>query len=720
MNQSLESIGLWEYRIFNIAGAGEPEQRPGIRATVGLFDALRVQPALGRIFTAEEDAQSQRVVVLSDAVWRSQFAADPGALGKTLRLNGEPYEVIGVMPPTFQFPRYGIGGWIPMSFVAQDRERDSHSFWAAGRLRDGVTFESAQAEFAQIGAVLASQHRENEDETSVVTRMSDVGIARLRSMLSTLLGAVALVLLIACVNVANLQLSQAVNRRREFVLRLALGAGLGRLSRQLLFEALALALLGGAGGVAIAWLGTHSLGALLGPGFLDLPMRGELEAAIDLRVLAFTFAISIACALLFGLAPIVGVRRAGLQAALHGGSRGSTRTAMGARRLLVAAEVALALVVLCGAGLLLKSLAGLLHVDPGLDPARVLAMQVSLPQADAYGRAERQTFCADLDRSVAEEGLVFVAHGATSHLPLSGANAGRGFTIEGRPAPASDNRPSANYRVTCPGYFRALGIPMVAGRDFSPDDRKTGVVIINRLVADQYWPQQNPVGQRLKIGGYTSELPWLTIVGVAENVHHFGLESAPLREIYVPYGQSAWPVLTIIAKARGEITPAVQTAMRDVLRRIDPSLPAASIRTMDAVIDGSMTWLTSFLRLLGVFAGVGLALAAIGVYGVLVYYVSQRTRELGVRVALGAPRGAVVSMVLRQSLWPVLVGIALGALGSYWTNRLLSDSLFEVKPGDPVVLAAIACVLIVVGLTASWLPARRAASIDPLIALRED
>ncbi len=720
MNRSLDAIGMWEYVTFNIAGAGEPEQRPGIRATAGLFEALRVTPALGRIFTPEEDAQSRRVVVLSDAVWRSQLAADPRALGQTIRLNGEPYEVIGVMPADFQFPRRGTGGWIPMSFVAQDRERDSHSFYVAGRLRDGVTLEAAQAEFAGIGATLANQYRENQDETSVVTRMSDMGITRLRSMLSTLLGAVAFVLLIACVNVANLQLSQAVNRRREFVLRLALGAGVGRLARQVLFEAIALAFIGGAAGVGIAWIGTHSVAALLGPGFLDLPMRGALTPAIDLPVLLFTFGVSVGCALLFGLAPLAGVRRAGLQSVVHGGTRGSTRTAMGARRLLVASEVALALVVLCGAGLLLKSLSGLLHVDPGLDPARVLAMQVSLPQPDAYGPAVRKTFCDDLDRGVQEAGAVFVAHGATSHLPLSGANAGRGFTIEGRPAPGANDRPGANYRVTCPGYFQTLGVPMINGRDFVPTDRNTGVVIVNRIVAEKYWPNQNPVGQRIKIGGYTSELPWLTIVGVAENVHHFGLESPPLREIYVPYGQSAWPVMTVVAKARGEITPAVQASLRDVLRRVDPSLPAASIRTMDAVIDLSMTWLTSFLRLLGVFAGVGLALAAIGVYGVLVYYVSQRTRELGVRVALGAPRGAVVGMVLRQSLWPVLAGIAVGAIGSYWTNRLLSDSLFQVTPGDPLVLGAIASVLLIVGVVASWLPARRAASIDPLVALRED
>ena len=410
---------------FNIAGEGEPEQRRyGIRASAGVFDTLRVAPALGRFFTPDEDApgparrRAQRRRLAQPARGQSTRAReDPAAERPALR--GRRRDAADVRISAAGRRRldsdvvHGAGSWSQFPFLLCCRP-------AAGR--SGVTFEAAQAEFAGIGATLANSSSSNEGETSVVTRMSDLGIARLRSMLSTLLGAVALVLLIACVNVANLQLSQAVNRRREFVVRLALGAGLGRLSRQVLFEALALAFLGGVGGVGIAWLGTHSIGALVGPDFLNLPLRGPLTPAIDLSVLGFTLVVSLACALVFGLAPLAGARRGGLQVVLHGGARrDDSRTAMGARRVLVAAEVALALVVLCGAGLGLKSLAGLLHVDPGLDPeARVLSMQVSLPQEDTYGPAERQTFCEDLDRSVDEEGGVFVAHGrpVTCRFPV--------------------------------------------------------------------------------------------------------------------------------------------------------------------------------------------------------------------------------------------------------------------------------------------------------------
>jgi len=718
MNTTLASIGIWEYLTFNVAAGAEPEQRQGLRASPSLFAVLGVAPAIGRVFTDEEDRTAAKVAVISDGVWQSQFARDPQIAGKTMRLNGQTYEVIGVMPPTFEFPRRGFGVWIPMSFADRDRHRDSHSFFVAGRLRDGASVADANADFGRIGATLATSYPENEDETSVVTAMPEFGLTRLRTMLSTLLGAVALVLLIACVNVANLQIGHGLARRREFVVRIALGARLRRLARQLLIEASALALVGGLGGVAIAWFGTRSVDALLGRGFLDLPMRGAVIASIDAPVLLFTLAVSMTCALLFGLAPLAGIRRAQPQSLLLGGTRGVTRSGMTTRRLLVAVEVALALVVLCGAGLLLKSLASLLRVDAGLDPDRVLAMQVSLPQAAPYGPAERAAFCSDLDRSIASAPGLFTSHGATSHLPLSGANAGRGFVIDGRPAP--ENQGSGNYRITCPGYFGTLGIPLLEGRDFSPSDRRgaAAVVIVNKVIADRYFPKASAVGQRIRLT--VDEAPWLTIVGVAGNVRHFGLESAPQREIYVPYGQASWPVMNIVVKSRAEISTASRDALRETLRRIDPALPAASILSMTTVVDGSMTWLTSFLRLLGVFAVIGLALAGIGVYSVLGYYVSQRSRELGVRVALGAPRRSIISLVLRQSLWPVVAGIVTGLIGSYWSNRLISGSLFGVTPTDPGVMTAIAVVLLVIGLAASVAPASRAARVDPIRALRDD
>jgi putative ABC transport system permease protein len=391
------------------------------------------------------------------------------------------------------------------------------------------------------------------------------------------------------------------------------------------------------------------------------------------------------------------------------------------RRVLVAAEVALALVVLSGAGLLVRSIATLIRVDPGLDPVNVILLDVSLPQPDPYGRAVRQSFCADLARG-AEATPVFTALGAVSHLPLSGSNAGRGITIEGRPAPSPNQGASASYRVTCPGYFRALGIPLVAGRDFVLRDLQNaeGAVIVNRLTAEQYWPGGNALGRRLKIGGYSSQAPWLTVVGVAENVRHFGLETEPIREIFVPYGQAAWPEMTLTARTQGLPTAAAQRELREVLRRTDPSLPAANVRTMAAVVERSVTWRASFMRLLVTFASIGLLLAAVGVYGVLAYHVSQRRRELGVRVALGASRRKLIGHVLGQSFVPIGAGLALGVLASAWSSRLLGDLLFQVEPGDPAVTAAIVALLAGVGLAASWIPARRAAAVDPIVALREE
>ena len=718
---SLEAIGIWENLTFNIAGGTEPEQVFGIRASSSLFDVLHVTPALGRIFTVEEETPGHAVAMISHRVWQSQFGGDRAVLGRTLRLNGTVAEVIGVMPAEFEFPRRGTGVWVPIALTTQDRERDSHSFYVAGRLRDGVSFEIARAEFDTIGKTLAGQYQENRAETSTITRMSEFGLIRVRQILWALSGAGVLVLLIACVNVANLQLGLALTRRREFIMRTALGAGPGRLARQLLVESLALAFLGGLGGLLLAWLGVHGLDAALGPQFLDFWFRGTVAVTIDSRAFVFALVASAASAMLFGFAPLAGLRGADLQRLLQSGSRGTTRTALGARRVLVAVEVGLAIVVLCSAGLLLKSLQTLLRVSPGLDPVNVVTMQVSLPQVDTYGRAERTTFCAGLARE-GDGRVAFASIGAISHLPLSGANAGRGFTIEGRPASPPGEGPGANYRISCPGYFRTLGIPLISGRDFADEDRQQNqlVVIVNRLVAERYWPGQSPLGQRLKIGNFSSRAPWLTVIGVAENVRHFGLESDPRREIYVPYGQAAWPVMTVLAKTTSPVTQASTAELREVIRRVDPELPVAAVRTMAQVVGGSVNWRQSAMRLLILFAGLGLLLSAVGVYSVLAYFVSQRTREIGVRVALGATRPSVVRLVIRQSALPIVAGLVAGVAASLWTSRWLSDLLYQVQPGDPAVIAVIATMLGVVGLVASWLPARRAASVDPLVALRDE
>ena len=719
-SRSFAAMGIWEYRTYNVASSQEPEQVQGIRTTSSLFTVLGVPPALGRIFTEEEETPGHRIVVISNGVWQRHFGGQASAIGSTLRLNGEPFEVIGVMPMGFQFPWRNNGVWLPFAKEYQDEQRGSHSFLVAARLKPGISFEQARADVEQVGRSLQQKYEENRDEGSTIIRMADHGLGLVRPMLTALMGAVALVLIIGCVNVANLQMGRALARRREFAMRLALGAGIGRIARQLLSESLVLAAAGGVGGLLLAWAATQAADAILMPGFRALPYRGEVPIVIDGRVLVFAAGVAIASAALFGFAPLVGLGTRNPQRMLRDGDRGSTSIANVARRALVALEVALAIVVLCGAGLLVKSLSSLMHVPPGLDPHEVLTLQVSLPQADTYGPPVRESFCADLARSA--EGLPGVLRiGAISHLPLSGANAGRALTVEGY-TPKADETVSGAYRLTCPGYFATLGIPLIEGRDFDHGDVTKGrqVVIVNQAMAKAYWKQgESPIGRRLKLGGPRSENPWHVIVGVAADVRHFGLDSEAVREIFMPYTQASWPTMTIVAKTAGD-PMTWQSSLRDVVRLVDPDLPSAQPRSMEWIVGSSTNWRQTPMRLLSGFALIGLLLASLGVYGVLAYYVSQRTREIGVRAALGASRQQLAAMVIKQSMLPIGAGAILGVAGSLASGRLLQQFLFQVKPGDPQVIATIVVLLIGVGLLASWLPARRAASIDPLVALRDE
>ena len=714
-NRTMSSLGIWEFITVNITGAADPEQVAAIRASASLFDAIAVRPALGRTFTADEDRDNAKVAIISDAIWRAHFDASPDALGRSMRLNDTTYEVIGVMPSSFAFPQRATGVYVPMAFTSQDMARADHSFYVIGRIRDGVTFEQAASDFDRIGRELASEYQANADEATRLTRLETFGMATVTRMLVALSGAAGLVLLIACVNVANLQIARALDRRREFAVQRALGAGVGRLGRQLFVEGLCLAGCGAAGGVFLAWLGTRWLDLLLGPTFLTFWFRGRVTVGLDGPALAFAVGAAGLTALLFSFAPLVGLRRTALTGALEDAGRGSTRTAFGVRRVLVAAEIALALVVLCGAGLLIKSFSRLLQVDSGIHPDRVLTMQVSLPQEDTYGPAVRSTFCADVSQAAA--GGPFEVVGAISHLPFSGANAGRGLSIDGR-APDPDNPVNASYRLICSGYFRALQIPFISGRDALDSDADP-VVVINRTMAEHYWHDEDPVGQRLRIGR-TDATPWMRIVGVTENVRHFGLDSEPVREIFVPYRQNAWPVMTVVAKVKGDPSPLAFDALRDLVQTTYPGIPVAAVRPMSAVVRGSMDWRASFMRLLIVFAVLGLVLSAGGIYGVLAYFVTQRSREMGIRVALGATRPSIVRLVLGQLLAPATVGVVVGLAASIWSGRLLTDVLFQTAPGDLTVTVTIVVLVAVVGLLAGWIPARRAATLPPTVALRAD
>ena len=719
---AFERMAIWEYQSFNIAGAGsEPEQIPGMRASSSLFPMLGIAPQLGRTFTEAEEAPGHVVAVISDGVWRRHFGARPDVIGHPVRLNGKPFEVIGVMPATFQFTHRRFAIWTPIAFNEQDRNRTSHSFYAAARLKQGVSFDAAKAEIEALGARMEAQHEGNRGERASITRMDELGIGQLRTTLLTLLGAVGLVLLIACVNVANLQLAQASGRHREFAIRAALGAGRGRLGSQLLAEGLVLAVAGAGAGLLLAWVGTTAMAKWLPPSIRFAPFRETATVPIDPAVLAFTCGIALLTAVVFSLAPIVGAWRVAPGASLKtGGDRGGTARFTVLRATLVASELALALMVLAGAGLMIKSVARLVAVDPGLNPANVLIMDIALPQADFYGPPERTMFCADVEREVsALPGVVRAA--AISHLPLSGANAGRGITIEGRPAPAPNEGASAAYRLTCPGYFAALGIPILKGRDFTHADATTAppVAIVNETTAERYWPGQDPVGQRFKLGGFASTNPWLTVVGVARDVRHFGLDSDARREIFRPYSQAAWPVMTMTVKTAASPMTAAP-AVRSALSRIDPDQPVSRVRTMDQVVQDSIGSRTFPMLLLGMFAAVALVLAAVGVYGVVSYIVAQRTREIGIRMALGARAAQVVRLVVTRALVPIGVGIVVGVTGSLAASRLLAALLYEVRPGDVTVLGMMVVLLGGAAIAASLLPAHRAAAVDPLVVLKED
>ena len=721
-SSTLQDFAIWENLSFNISGDTEPEQVAGVRVTASVFALLGVAPQIGRTFTSAEEEPGHDVVVISDALWARRFGRDPSAVGRTLRVNGTRYEIVGVMPASFRFPQARYALWVPIHFTAQDRERGAHSFGAAARLKPGVTIESAQMEMAALARrIVEAQNDDDRRHRVTLTRMADLGVESVRPTLVALVGTVAFVLLIACVNVANLMLARATSRQREFAIRSALGAARGRLASQLLAEGLVMSVAGAAAGLLFAWAGIRAISGSLPDAIRFVPFRDVELIAIDATVLAFTTMISLGTGLLFSLAPMLGASRSEPGSALKAaGDRGGTPRFSWLRQGLIAAEVGLAVIVLFGAGLMIKSVMRIVAVNPGLDRTNVLLMDIALPQPDTYGAPKRTSFCQDVEREVGSlPGVRSV--GAISHLPLSGANAGRGLTIEGRPVPPPDQGVSASYRLSCPGYFSALGISILKGRDFNGADTVDApqVVIINQEMARRYFEGQDPFGQRLKLGRPDSSTPWMTIVGVVADVRHFGLDQPIRREIFRPYSQAVWPAMTITVKtATSPLTLA--SPMKAALARIDPEQPVSRIRTMDDVLSESIGGRSFPMLLLTLFAGVAFALAAIGVYGVVSYLVSQRTREMGIRVALGARKRELVMLVVGRALGPIVSGLVMGAVGAMLSAGILSTLLYGVSPSDPSVIAGIIAALGTTAIVASWIPARRAASVDPLVALRDE
>jgi putative ABC transport system permease protein len=726
-NETFESIAIFDsagkgYNLAAESGQREAEQVSGVRVTAEFFRVLGVEPFLGRGFLPEEETLGRdREVVLDYGLWASRYGADPALVGRTIRMDGEEYTVVGVMPPEFQF-QFWSGPrrvWVPAGFTAGDQGRDSNSFVAIARLEPGVTLEQAQADLATIQGRIAQQHPDHEAGTSVsLVPLGEYDLSDARWLMGALLAAVGFVLLIACVNVANLQLARGAGRTRELAIRRALGAPPLRIARQLLVESLCLAGLGGAAGLAMAFWGSSLLIGVLPRSLSYIPFRPLGGIEVDGRVLGFTLLVSSLAGLVFGLAPVLRWCRPGAGNPLN--ERGDDRDSRRGNRLrhaLVACEVALTLEVLCGAGLMIQSMARLLGVDPGFEAAGVLTMRMSLPQVNTYyGPPENAGFCQDLQDSAG--GVAGVSSvGAVAHLPLRG-NAGRGFHLEGQPVPQSGETPNAAYSVACPGYFRTMGAPILAGREFTVRDtlEATQVIVINEVMARKFWPDQDPLGRRIRLH-LAGEQPWLTVVGVAGNVRHWGLDNETRPQFFRPYEQAAWPTMNIVAKTTGA-PMSFAAPIRRALTRVEPDRPVSGIVPMEDIVGASVGPRRFAMLLLSAFALLALVLAGVGIAGVVSYSVAQRTREIGIHATLGARARDMVGMFVGRTMAWVVAGLAVGLALALASTRLLRTLLFDVQPADPAVLGVVSVLLAVIALVASYLPARRAARVDPLVALR--
>jgi putative ABC transport system permease protein len=695
----------------------------GVRVSGSFFDVLGVQPMIGRGFlTQEEVAGNDRVVVLSYGLWQRHYGGDSGLVGKTIKLDGENYVVVGIMPRSFEFQFWSDPRelWVPVGWTDSDRVRGSNSFVTIARLKAAVGIEQAASEMRTIQARLAQEYPSELHSSASVLPMSSFGLQDVQRLTLTLLTAVGVVLLIGCVNVANLMLARGVERHKEFAIRRALGATYWRVLRQLLAESLTLAFVGGALGLFIAIWATELLTHILPPDLSFLPFRPLGTVHLDARVVAFTIAVSCLTGVLFGLAPGFSAARSNVNAPLKEGGRTSRSGHNRFRYALVASEVGLALVVLSAAGLLIKSMARLTAVDPGFDPKNVITMDVSTPQQNTYvGPPTHPRFCQLLDEQIATiAGVQSVS--AAAHLPMRG-NAGRSFYIAGRSVPPRGEEPSANYTVACPNYFRTLGIPVLKGREFTHQDSATalGVVIINEALAQKYFPDQDPIGQRISLDAHDPSEPWLTIVGVARNVRHLGLDTSPLQQFFRPFVQPGWPYMQIVIKTT-EPPASFAASAKAALAKIEPTSTPAFGGTMEQTVYGSKGSRRFPMLLLTTFAGLALVLAAVGIVGVVSYSVTQRTHELGVRIALGAQARDILALVPAGSLRWTMLGIATGIPGSLMAAQLLARLLYDVKPSDPGVLGMVACALAVVALAASYAPAQRATRVDPMIALRNE
>jgi predicted permease len=722
---SFEGIAAFQNRSYNLTGDGEPERLDALRTTPNLLSVLGLQPVAGRTFGPDEVAETTPVVVISQSLWMRRFAADPNVVGREIVLDGSRFTVVGVVPPHFRFPAAAVDIFMPTAFTPQElAERGVLASYAVARLKAGVTLAQAQAELTSIAESVADDNLVTGiGHQGAVTPLQDEIARQARPTLLTLLGAVGVLLLIACANLANLLLARGAGRRHELALRKALGAGNARVVRQLLTESGVLAVAGVALGLAFAVASFDYLTRLVPASFPD-----GTAPSIDWRVLAFTASVSLATVLLFGAGPAWATARSSVNAVLsHGAGRGGTARGNRLRNTLVVAEIALTVVLLAAAGLLLRSYVAVLQTDPGFNPKNMLVASTVLPSLKYQDHAPRSAFYTGvLEEVKALPGVEDAAYASFAPLTIRG-----GYVLvtpEGAPPFTQETiqRYIVSDRVVTPGYLETLGVPLIHGRHLDDRDMADSTappVVINETMAARYWPDGEAVGKRFRTGGDPNTPSW-TVVGVVGDIRQMGLDVPPVAELYlpanslVPNAEFFWPRHLIVRTTVEPLTLA--GAVRDAIWRVDAEQPVSAMRTMDGIFDTEVANRNTQLTLVGAFAALALVLAAVGLYGVLSYAVVQRTAEIGLRMALGARHATVVRGIVRGALVLAGVGLLIGVVAALALTRVVESFLFGVTATDPLTFAAAAALLLIVTAVAAYLPARRAANVDPMTALRNE